>query len=342
MAFIRSQTFLLITDVQQQEAVNALKQTVKYPLLFNNHFKFTIMFFTQINQMMNQAVDITLVIRKKEGQLMVSAMPRTNGLKDEAQNHIVPLTVTGTPEELDRGFLPTICTPVQKAAGLLANMRQFEQQADKAAANSKAAKELKDKEAKEAKEKKEKFEKLMKTATELEAGRKYAEALENLKQARTFAASQALKTVDEKINAVRMKMNQGSLFGTETEQPQQQAQQPQQVQFTQAQMAGQTVQAQQSVRQQVSQPAYNTGQQANGHMNGNYPPGNNGQPLYYGQPAYNNNPYNGQVMPEELGETEPAFVVSANYSTHREGEYDQYPDFPGYPENNNMYNHQNR
>jgi PRTRC system protein E len=154
------------------------------------------MFFTQINGIMNQGVDITLVIRKKEGQLMVSAMPKTNGLKDEAQNHIVPLTVTGTPEELDRGFLPTICRPIQKAAGLLVNMNRFEQQADKAAINSKAAKELKEKEAKEDKEKKEKYEKLMKSVAELEAGRKYDEALANLKQARTFATPQAVKSVD--------------------------------------------------------------------------------------------------------------------------------------------------
>jgi PRTRC genetic system protein E len=290
------------------------------------------MFFTQINGIMSQAVDITLVIRKKEGQLTVSAMPKTNGLKDEAQNHIVPLTVTGTPEELDRGFLPTICRPIQKAAGLLANMNQFEQQADKAAANSKAAKELKDKEAKEAKEKKEKFEKLMKTAAEHKSVQKYAEALTNLKQARTLATPQALKAVDEKINAVRMKMNQGSLFGMQPEQ---------QVQPLQTQPAVQTVQTRQPVQQSIPQPVYSNGQQANGHMNGNYPPGNNGQPIYYGQPAYTGNPHTGQLMPEELGETEPAYAVNADYSTHREGEYDQYPDFPGYPENN-MYNHQNR
>ncbi len=69
------------------------------------------MFFTQINSMMNQSVDITLVIRKKEGQLTVSLMPKANGLKDEAQNHIVPLTVTGTPQELDMGFLPIFSNP---------------------------------------------------------------------------------------------------------------------------------------------------------------------------------------------------------------------------------------
>ncbi|MBF0648191.1 PRTRC system protein E [Dysgonomonas sp. GY75] len=296
------------------------------------------MFFTQINRIMSQAVDITLVIRKKEGQLTVSAMPKTNGLKDEAQNHIVPLTVTGTPEELDRGFLPTICTPMQKAAGLLANMSNFEQQADKAAANSKAAKELKEKEAKDAKERKEKFEMLMKTAAELESGRKYGEALTNLKQARTFAIPQALKSVDEKINAVRMKMNQGSLFDMEAQQ-QVQEQQPQRQPVVQPIQVPQPVR--QPIRQQVDrQPAYNNGQQANGHMNGNYPPGNNGQPVYYRQPAYSGNPYNGQVMPEELGETEPAYAVNADFSTHREGEYDQYPDFPGYP-GHNMYNPQN-
>lgn len=304
------------------------------------------MFFTQINQLMNQATDITLVIRKKEGLLTVSAMPKINGLKDEAQNHIVPLTITGTPEELDRGFLPTVCRPLQKATGLLANMSQFEQQADKAGANSKAAKELKDKEAKEAKEKKDKYEKLMKASTELEAAQKHSEALATLKQARTFATQQAVKTVDERINAVRMKMNQGNLFETLPEQPQPQVQtpQPQQVQPAQPQQIQQPIP--QPVQQQMNtQPVYYNGQQAvvqlaNDYTNGNYPPVNNGQPVYNGQPAYNNN-YNQPVMPDECGETEPVFAVNADYSTHREGEYDQYPDFPGYPENN-TYNQQNR
>lgn len=63
------------------------------------------MFFTHMYQMMNQSIDITLVVRKKEGQLMVSVLPKSNGLKDEAQNHIVPITMTGTPQELDMGFM---------------------------------------------------------------------------------------------------------------------------------------------------------------------------------------------------------------------------------------------
>ena len=99
------------------------------------------MFFTAIHQMMTESVDLTIVIRKTNGQLTVSTLPKSNGLKDEAQNHIVPLTVTGTPQELDTGFLQAVTRPIQKACGLISNMAQFEAQADKAAASSKAAKE---------------------------------------------------------------------------------------------------------------------------------------------------------------------------------------------------------
>ena len=89
---------------------------------------------------------------KRTDKLTVATLPKSNGLKDEAQNHIVPLTVTGTPQELDAGFLQTVTRPIQKAGGLIANMAQFEAQADKAAANSKAAREAKSKESKEERE----------------------------------------------------------------------------------------------------------------------------------------------------------------------------------------------
>ena len=135
------------------------------------------MFFTAIHQMMTESVDLTIVIRKTNGQLTVSTLPKSNGLKDEAQNHIVPLTVTGTPQELDTGFLQAVTRPIQKTCGLISNMAQFEAQADKAAASSKAAKEAKSKETKEEREKREKYEKLMKKAEELTAARNHREAV---------------------------------------------------------------------------------------------------------------------------------------------------------------------
>ena len=80
------------------------------------------MFFTAINQMMTEGVDLTLVIRKANGQMAVSVLPKSNGLKDEAQNHIIPLTLKGVPQELDTGFLQAVARPVQKATGLITNM----------------------------------------------------------------------------------------------------------------------------------------------------------------------------------------------------------------------------
>ena len=46
------------------------------------------MFFTAIHQMMTEGVDLTLVIRKANGQLTVSLLPKSNGLKDEAQKAV--------------------------------------------------------------------------------------------------------------------------------------------------------------------------------------------------------------------------------------------------------------
>ena len=129
------------------------------------------MFFTAIHQMMTESVDLTLVIRKANGQLTVSMLPKSNGLKDEAQNHLVPLTVSGLPQELDAGFLQSVARPIQKTAGLISNMAQFEAQAEKAASESKAAKETKAKETKEEKEKREKYEKHFKKAEELIAAK---------------------------------------------------------------------------------------------------------------------------------------------------------------------------
>ena len=83
------------------------------------------MFFTQINQLMAQSVDITMVIRKSATGMTVSVLPKSNGLKDEAQNHIVPLTLSGLPGELDAGFMNAIASPVRRVSGLLTNMAEI-------------------------------------------------------------------------------------------------------------------------------------------------------------------------------------------------------------------------
>ena len=295
------------------------------------------MFFTTIHQMMTEGVDLTLVIRKTDGQLAVSTLPKSNGLKDEAQNHLVPLTVSGLPQELDAGFLQAIARPVQKAAGLISNMARFEAQAEKATAESKAAKDAKAKETKEEKEKREKYEKHLKKAEELIAAKNHKDAGIALSQARLHANPQDLKTIDEMVAEQKKAMNQGSLFELmedpapqtqvrpqQTQTPPQTAQYPPQPQM-QRQVGGQPQNGQPGPQQTMWPPQQRpVQQQISTHSQyGTRPPMPRQQP----QPAYGEQ-YDGhwqeqacqqEDMYPQYGQEEPAY---------RPEDYEEYPDFP--------------
>lgn len=175
------------------------------------------MFFTHVSQMMTEGVDLTLVMRKTaDGQLTVSLMPKSTSLKDTAQNHFVPLTLNGTPAELDAGFFTAAMQPVQRVTGLIVNLAEFEKQADKAAADSKASKSVKstkEKEPNEAKEKRERYEKHTKKAEEQMSAKDYDGAILSLQQARLIATEEQIPKIDEKIAAAKAAQSQGSLFG---------------------------------------------------------------------------------------------------------------------------------
>lgn len=275
------------------------------------------MFFTAINQMMTEGVDLTIVIRKANGQMAVSTLPKSNGLKDEAQNHIVPLTVSGLPEELDAGFLQTVARPIQKVAGLITNMAQFEAQADKAAADSKAAKEEKAKETKEEKEKREKYEKHLKKAEELIAAGKHSEAVSALGQARLHAKPQDLKKIDSMVEEQKKAMNKGSLFELMDEPAPQPQPQPQQ----QPQPMAAT--AQQPQPRPMAVPVQQPPQRP-------LPP----QPQYAGQqPTAPQPPYGAQsdthwqeqaFSPEDY----PAQYPADGEINYNPKDYEEYPDFP--------------
>lgn len=221
------------------------------------------MFFQSMNQMMNPNVDITLVIRKSaDGRMAVSVLPKSNTLKDEAQNSIVPLTLSGTPEELDSGFMQVVARPMQKASGLISNMAQFEAQANKAASSSKGAKEAKAKESKEDREKREKYEKNLKKAEDHIAAKRHKEAVDALTEARKYAKTEDLKSIDERLEEQKKLASQGDLFGmmeepaqdqpqpVQVKQPAQQPAQPQPMPEPVRQVQQPTVQ-----QQKVPQPA---------------------------------------------------------------------------------------
>lgn len=173
------------------------------------------MFFQTIYPMLAAGADLSINIKRVNDRLSVAVMPRHNGVKDEAQQHLVPLILNGTAIELDAEFLQAIMMPVSRTMGVLANLETFERQAAKVSSESRLAKTAQEKESKEAREKREKMERLLKKTDEAVAGRKYSEALIWLKQARVLAPADRQKEIDDRTLEVRKMADAGSLFAVQ-------------------------------------------------------------------------------------------------------------------------------
>lgn len=173
------------------------------------------MFFQSIHQMIAAGTDLSINIKRVDNKLTVAVLPKRANLKDEAQQLMVPLILSGQPEELDTGFLQAIIAPIQKAQGILTNLETFEKQAQQVASQSKTAKATEAKEPKEVKEKREKMERLLKKAEEATAANRYSEAMMWFKQARALATPEKQQEIDTQMAVVQKKTSEGSLFAEE-------------------------------------------------------------------------------------------------------------------------------
>lgn len=108
-------------------------------------------FFKTINLMLGEGNTLSLNVAKKGDTLTVSVLPGNDIVKDAAKNKIQPLSVSGTADELDDGFLAAIA-PVEKATGLLNNMADYEKSVAEAEKSSKMEQEKKSAEDKRRKE----------------------------------------------------------------------------------------------------------------------------------------------------------------------------------------------
>ena len=171
-------------------------------------------FFTELDPLLN-GVDVVLTIRKSGEQVTVSVLAKGD-VKDKAAQNIPPFIISGTASEIDAAFFQTIKQPLQKTAGILTNMSEYEKSQEKADSESAAKKEEKAKAEKEKKQRKEKHDKLVKKSAELEKDSKYREAIGALNEAKKL--SDKPETHDKKIKALVEKMNAGGLFsGTAVE-----------------------------------------------------------------------------------------------------------------------------
>lgn len=160
-------------------------------------------FFKEISGLVTAGVELNVTIKRSGDNLIVSVMPKVTDLKDEAAKKLVPLVISGTPDELDKGFSSAISGPIQSAAGLLGNMKEFEASLAEAQSKSKAAD-----------ANKKKYDQLVKKADDLEKEGKLKNAVACLKQAKEFANDK--HTTQKRIDKLQAKAGAGSLFAEET------------------------------------------------------------------------------------------------------------------------------
>ena len=172
------------------------------------------MSFQTIYRMLAEGTELGIHVKRVENRLCVAVMPKRENLKNGSGQCIVPLVLNGTPEELDAEFLSAIARPIEKVQGILMNLEAFEKQAEKAAAESKAAQPAAKKETKEERERREKLEKLLKKADESAAARQYSNVLIWLRQAERLAPAERLAEIKQKIEEVQRKNDEGSLFAS--------------------------------------------------------------------------------------------------------------------------------
>lgn len=169
--------------------------------------------FKEFNEMLANGDSLTIVITKTGEKLATSIVPRKSGLKDNAKEMILPLVLTGTPEELDADFIKEISTPIRKVTGLLTNLREFEKSTEAAESNSKAAKAEAEKAKKATDEKKKKYDTAIKQADDREKEGKLREAIAALKEADKYATSNH-GAISGRISKLKAKLSANSIFGS--------------------------------------------------------------------------------------------------------------------------------
>ena len=88
-------------------------------------------FFKELSERMGDYT-ISLTIQKDKGQMVVMFVPKLETKKEENLKDLIPLTVKGTPDQLDAGFMLSLGQGIQMTTGLQTNIKEFESAVKKA------------------------------------------------------------------------------------------------------------------------------------------------------------------------------------------------------------------
>jgi PRTRC genetic system protein E len=113
----------------------------------------------------------------KDKSLVVSLLLYDDDADEKTLKLIKPLTLHGTPAELDNGFFDGIAEPLKQTVELITNLKQYKEGLAEAKKQSNMEKDKKVKDKKSDIAKETTFETEMKKVTDLEEQEKYSEAL---------------------------------------------------------------------------------------------------------------------------------------------------------------------
>lgn len=171
--------------------------------------------FKELASMLGENDTLNITIQRKGEKLITSIIPKVYKIKDDIQKQITPLVVSGTPEELEEGFIEAISSPIQKSIGIITNVREFEKSTEKATSGNKG-KNTTDLKKKQEEENKAHYQKAMKRADEMEKAGNFREAVAALEDADKYASGNH-SVIKGRIDKLEKVLNKPSLFGDDEE-----------------------------------------------------------------------------------------------------------------------------
>lgn len=108
--------------------------------------------FKELCGLLAEGQQLGITVKRVGDGLVVSVMPSVAGVKDKAVDNIVPIVLSGFPEDFDLGFVEALKNGLPKASGLVDNIKEYEESVEMARKATEMAKKEKDEKAKNKKE----------------------------------------------------------------------------------------------------------------------------------------------------------------------------------------------
>lgn len=164
-------------------------------------------FFNLIASKMQDGQQLNLTIRKNGERLVLSMIPDTSGVKDNAVSNMKPLTLNGTPQEFEEKFDKAF-VPMEKAFSLISEVQDYEKGLEETRKKTK----MESKKKKEENDQKQKFLDHLNLAKKLLNEQKFKDAKTVLAKAEALPSADK-KACEELKKKIEEKSGDGGLFG---------------------------------------------------------------------------------------------------------------------------------